>query len=105
MLVKQSGFHPFRSTTDMIFVVRRQQKMGERQEYHTSSAPSTFRKSMVLSIGIQVISRLGASPKIITVIHEIHDEMKACLRSKKGTYLKAFDVNQRLQQGYVFSPL
>ena len=42
---------------------------------------------------------------MITVIRELHEGMKACARSRDGTFLKPFDVNQGVRQGCVLCPL
>ena len=52
-----------------------------------------------------MLSRLSVPPRMITVIHEFHDGMKACVRSSDGTYSEPFEVNKELRQGCALSSL
>ena len=105
---EQSGFCPFRSTMDMMFVVRRLQELGRKEGVTLFLCFMDIQKtygSVDRNLLWQVLSRLGVPPQMITVIREFHDRMKACVRSSDGTCSKPFDVNQGLRKGCVFSLL
>ena len=87
---EQCGFRQNRSTTNMMFVVRRLQEIGRK------AGVSLF----VCSIGLQkayntvdrtllwqVPTCIGVPPQMIAVIQQCHDEMRACVRPDDGVCL------------------
>ena len=79
---EQCGFRPNRSTTDMMFVVRRPQEIGRKaraslfisfidlqKAYDTVDRPLLW----------QVLTRIGVPPQMIAVIQQFHDGMRACV--------------------------
>ena len=105
---EQCGFRPDRSTTDMMFVVRRLQEVGRKAgvSLHMcfidlQKAYDTVNRTLLW----QVLTRIGVPPQIIAVIRRFHDGMRACVRPNDGVCLDWFQVEQGLRQGCVLSPL
>ena len=53
----------------------------------------------------QVLTRIGAPPRMIAVIQQFHDGMRDCVRPDAGVRSDWFEVEQGLRQGCVLSPL
>ena len=105
---EQCGFRPDRSTTDMMFVVRRLQKVGRNAGVslhmcfiHLQKAYDTVDRTLLW----QVLTRIGVPPQMIAVIRQFPDGMSACVRPDDGVCLDWFEVKQGLRQGCVLSPL
>ena len=105
---KQCGFRPNRSTTDMMFVVRRLQKIGRKAGVplfmcfiDLQKAYDTVDRTLLW----QVLTRIGVPPQLIAVIQQFHDGMRACVRPDDGVCSDWFEVQQGLRQGCVLSPL
>ena len=84
---EQCGFQPNRSTTEMMFVLRRLQEIRRKaglshfmcfidlqKAYNTVDRPLLW----------QVLTRIGVPPQMIAVIQEFHDGLRACVRSDDG---------------------
>ena len=105
---EQRGFRPQRSTTDMMFVVRRFQELGRTRN---SSLEICFidLANAYDSIGRvllwEVLARFGVPPRMIKVITMFHDGMRARVQLDNGDYSAWFNVCQGLRQGFVLSPL
>ena len=52
-----------------------------------------------------VLVRFGVREKMLTVIRQFHEGMRAHVRTDDGEHSEWFDVTQGLQQGCVLSPL
>ena len=52
-----------------------------------------------------VLARFGVPEKMLTVIHQFHEGMRARVRADDGEHSEWFDVTQGLRQGCVLSPL
>ena len=105
---EQCGFHPHRSTTDMMFAVRRLQELERKARVPLFLCFIDLQKaydSVDRALLWQVLARLGTPPQMIEVIHQLHDVMRACVRSDDGQCSEWFEVAQRLRQGCVLSPL
>ena len=105
---EQRGFRPNRSTTDMIFVVRRLQEIGRKAGVSLFMCFIDLQKAydtVVRTLLWQVLTRIGVPPQMIAVIQQFHDGMKACVRPDDSVWSDWFDVEQVLRQGCVLSPL
>ena len=105
---EQCGFQPDRSTTDMMFVVRRLQEVGRKAGVSLficfidlQKAYDTVDRTLLW----QVLTRIGVPPQMIAVIRQFHDGMRACVRPDDGVFSNWFEVEQGLRQGCVLSPL
>ena len=94
---EQCGFRPDRSTTDMMFVVRKLQKIGRK------AGVSLFMCFIDLQKAYDTFDRTLLW-QVLTRIHQFHDGMRACVRSGDGVCSNWFEVEQ-LRQGCVQSPL
>ena len=105
---EQCGCQPDRSTTDMMFVVRRLQEIGRKAGVSLfmcfiglQKAHDTVDRTLLW----QVLTRVGVSRQVIAVIQQFHDGRRACVRPYDGVCLYRFDVEQGLRQGCVLFPL
>ena len=105
---EQCGFRPNRSTTDMMFVVRRLQEIGRKAGVSLfvcfidlQKAYDTVDRTLLW----QVLTRIGVPPQMMAVIQQFHDEMRACVRPDDGVCSDWFEVEQGLRQGCVLPPL
>ena len=105
---EQCGFRPHRSTTDMMFAVRRLQELGRKARVplllcfiDLQNAYDSVDRTLLW----QVLARLGTPPQMIEVIRQFHDGMRACVRSDDDRCSEWFEVTQGLRQGCVLSPL
>ena len=105
---EQGGFRPNRSTTDMMFVVRRLQEIGRKAGVYLFMCFIDLQKAydtVDRTLLWQVLTRIGVPPQMIAVIRNFHDGMRACVRSDDGVCSDWFEGEQRLRQGCVLSPL
>ena len=105
---EQCGFRPHRSTTDMMFAVRRLQVLGRKAGVPLFLCFIDLQKvydSVDRTILWQVLARFGTPPQIIEVIRQFHDGMRACVRSDDGRCPERLEVAQELRQGCVLSSL
>ena len=105
---EQCGFRPHRSTTDMMFAVRRLQELGRKARVPLFLCFIDLQKaydSLDRTLLWQVLARFGTPPQMIEVIRQFHDGMRACVRSYDGRCSEWFEVAQGLRQGCVLSPL
>ena len=105
---EQCGFRSNRSTTDMMFLVRR------LQEIRGKAAVSLFMCFIDLQKAYdtvdrallwQVLTRIGVPPQMLAVIQQFHDGMRACVRPDDGVCSDWFEMEQGLRQVCVLSPL
>ena len=102
--------HTHRSTTDMMFAIRRLQELGRK-----ARAPlflflcfidlQRAYDSVDRTLLWQVLACFGTPPQMIEVIRQLHDGMRACVRSDDGRCSEWFEVAQGLREGCVLSPL
>ena len=105
---EQCGFRPHRSTTDMIFAVRRLQELGRKARVPLFLCFIDLQKaydSVDRILLWQGLARLGTPPQMIEVIRQFHDGMRACVRSDDGRCSEWFEMAQGLRQGCILSPL
>ena len=105
---EQCGFHPHRSTTDMMFALRRLQELGRKARVPLFLCFIDLQKaydSVDRTLLWQVLVRFGTPPQMIEVIRQFHDGMRACVRSDDGRCSEWFEVAHGLRQGCVLSPL
>ena len=105
---EQSGFRPNRSTTDMMFVIRRLQELGRKKRIplyvcfiDLAKAYASVDRTLLWT----VLARFGVPQFIISVIRQFHDGMRACVRLDGRVCSRWFAVEQGLRQGYVLAPL
>ena len=105
---EQCGFRPDRSTTEMMFVVRRLQEVGRKAgvslfmcNIDLQKAYDTIDRSLLW----QVLTCIGVPPQVIAVTRQFHDGMRAYVRPDDGVRSDWFEVEQGLRQGGVSSPL
>ena len=80
---EQCGFGPNRSTTDMMFVVRRLQEVGRKAGVSLFTCFIDLQKAydtVDRTLLWQVLTRIGVPPQMIAVIRQFHDWMRACVR-------------------------
>ena len=105
---EQCGFHPHRSTTDMMFAVRRLQELGRKSRVPLLLGFIDLQKaydSVDRTLIWQVLARFGTPPQMVEVIRQFNDGIRACVRSDDGRCSEWFDVAQGLRRGCVLSPL
>ena len=84
---EQCGFRPDRSTTDMMFVVRRLQEVGRKAEVSLHMCFVDLQKAydtVDRTLLWQVLTRIGVPPQMIAVIQHFHDGMRSCVRPDDG---------------------
>ena len=105
---ERCGFRPDRSTTDMMFVVRRLQEGGRKAGVSLHMCFIDLQKAydtVDRTFLWQVLTCIGVPRQMIAVIRQFHDEMKACVRPDDGACSDWFKVEQGLRQGCLLSPL
>ena len=104
----QSGFRPNRSTTDMMFVIRRLQKLARKKRiplYVSFIDLTKVYDSVDRTLLRTVLARFGVPQNTISVIHQFHDGMRACVRLDDRVCSRWFAVEQGLHQGCVLAPV
>ena len=105
---EQFGFRPNRSTTDMMFVVRRLQEIGRKAGVSLFMCFIDLRKAydtVDRTLLWKVLTRVGVPPQMIAVIQQFHDGTRACVPPDDGVCSDWLEVEQGLRQGCVLSPL
>ena len=105
---EQCRFRPQRSKTDMMFVVRRLQKLGRTSNASLEICFIDLAKaydSVSLVLLWEILARFGVPPRMIKAIRIFHDCMMARVQLDDGHLSAWFNVCQGLRQEYVLSPL
>ena len=105
---EQCDFRPQRSTTDMMFVVRRLQELGRTSNTSLEICFIDLAKaydSVDRVLLWEVLARFRVPPRMIKVIRTFHDGMRARVQLDGGDFSVWFNVCQGLRQGCVLSPL
>ena len=105
---EQCGFRSDRSTTDMMFVIRRLQEIGGKAGVSLFMCSIDLQKAYDIvdrALLGQVLTRVGVPLQMIAAIRQYHDGMRACVRPDDGVCSDWFEVEQGLRQGCVLSAL
>ena len=105
---EQCGFRPQRSTTDMMFVVRRLQELGRTSNTSLDTCFIDLAKaydSVDRVLLWELLARFGVPPRMIKVIRMFYDGMRARVQLDNGYFSAWFNVCQGLRQGCVLSLL
>ena len=105
---EQCGFRPDRSTTDIMFVIRRLQEVGRKTGVYLHMCFVDLQKAydtVDRTLLWQILTRIGVPPHMIEVIRQFYDGMRACVRPGDGVCSDWFEVEQGLRQGCVLFPL
>ena len=97
---EKCGFRPQRSTTDMMFVLRRLQELGGTSNTSLEICFIDLAKaydSVARVLLWEVLARFGVSPRMIKVIHMLHDGMRARVPLDDGDFSAWFNVCQGLR--------
>ena len=97
-----------RLTVDMLFVVRRLQELRRERNIPLCMCFIDLQKAcdcVDRELLWEVFTRFGVPTKIITVIRQFHNGMRARVRTNDGEHSEWSDVTQGLRQGCVLSPL
>ena len=80
---EQSGFRPDRSTTDMMFVIRRLQELARKKRFPLYVCFIDLTKAyypVVRTPLWTVLARFGVLHNMISFVRQFHDGMRACMR-------------------------
>ena len=105
---EQSGFRPNRSTTGMMFVIRRLQELARKKRIPLYICFIDLTKaydSVDRTLSWTVLACFGVPQNIVSVIRQFHDGMRACVRLDDRMCSRWFAVEQGLRQGCVLAPL
>ena len=92
---EQCGFRPQRSTTDMMFVVRRLQELGRTSNASLEICFIDLAKaydSVDRVLLWEVLARFGVPPRMMKVIRMFHDGMRARVQLGDGDFSAWFNV-------------
>ena len=105
---EQSGFRQNRSTTDVMFKIRRLQELTRKKQVPLYVCFIDLNKaydSVDRTLLWTVFARFGVPHNIISAIRQFHDGMRACVRLDDRVCSGWFAVKQGLRQGCVLAPL
>ena len=105
---EQSGFRPNRSTTNMMFVIRRLQKLARKKRiplYVCSIDLTKAYDSVDRTLLWTVLARFGVPQIMISFIRQFHDGIRACVRLDDRVCSRWFAMEQGFHQGCVLVPL
>ena len=92
----------------MMFVVRRLQELGRARKIPLYMCFIDLQKaydSVDRELLWVVLARFGVPEKMLTVIRQFHEGMRARVRTDDVEHSEWFDATQGLRQGCVLSPL
>ena len=108
LLEEQSGLRPIRSTTDMMFVIRRLQELARKKRIPLYVCFIDLTKaydSVDRTLLWTVLARFGGPQNMISVIRQFHDDIRECVRLDDRMCSGWFTLEQGLRQGCVLAPL
>ena len=91
----QCGFRPGRSTTDMVYAMRRLQehrRLGRTPLFMLFIDLQKAYDSVDRSLLWAVLARFGVPPRMISIIRQFHDGMSTCIRLDGGRTSDWFEV-------------
>ena len=86
----------------MMFVMRRLQELARKKDTPLFMCFTDLSKaydSADLTLLLTVLARFGIPPRMLAIIRQFHDGMRACVRLYDGECSDTFDVEQGLRQG------
>ena len=92
----------------MVFVVRRLQELARKKDtplYLCFIDLTKAHDSVDRALLWDVLARFGVPHRMLAIIRQFHDGMRACVRLDDGECSDKFDVGQGLRQGCVLVPL
>ena len=101
------GVRSNRSTTDMMFVIRRLQKLARKKRFPLYVCFIDLTKaydSVDRTLLWTVLARFGMPQNMISVIRQFHISMRACRRLDDKVCSRWFAVEQGLRQRCVLAP-
>ena len=105
---EQSGFRTNRSSTDLMFVIRRLQELARKKRIPLyvcfiglTKAYDCIDRTLLWT----VVARFSVPQNVISVIRQFHDGMQACVRIDGRVCSGWFAVEQGLRQACVLAPL
>ena len=104
---EQSGFRQNRSTTDMMFVIRRLQELARNKRIPLYACVIDLTRAydcVDRTLPWTVLNRFGVPQNMISVIRQFHDDMRACVWLDDRVCSRWFAVEQGLRQGCVLAP-
>ena len=97
---EQSGFRPNRSTTDMMFVIRRFHELARKKRISLYVCFIDLTKaydSVDRTFLWAILARFGVPQSMISVIRQFNDDdMRACVRLDDRMWSRGFAVKQGL---------
>ena len=105
---EKSGFRPNHSTTDVMFVIRRLEELVWKKRillYVCFIDLTKAYDSVDRTLLWTVFAGIGVPHNMISVIRQVHDGMRACVRLDDRVCSRSFAVEQGLRQGCVLAPL
>ena len=91
---EQCGFRPYRSTVDMMFVVRCLQELPRKDTplficfIDLTKAYDSVDQTLLWTLLWTVLARFGIPQRMLAVIRQFHDGMRACVRWRVLGYFR-----------------
>ena len=104
---EQIGFRPSRSTTDMMFVIRRLQELARKKRIPLYACFIELTKAydpVDRTLLWKVLTRFAVPLQMISVIRQFHDGMRACVRLDDGQCSDWFPWNRVFAKGACLRP-
>ena len=105
---KRSGLRPNRSTTVMMFDIRRLKELARKKQIPMYVCLIDLTKvydSVNRTLLWTLLARCGVPQIMISVIRQFHDGIRACVRLDDRLCSGRFALEQGLRQGYVLARL